>query len=111
MIQLLNTLHAAAVTHSVKLIEAGFTQAKIDGIAALKEKLAAADNAQEMAKKKRPSVTQERIATLNKCYEILQQVSKAGKIIFANDRAKYDQYLLPNERTQKKEEPAAPPVS
>ncbi len=108
MIKFLDMLHKAAVGHSAKLIEAGFPQEKIDNIAALSKQLSDADYAQEMAKKKRPSVTQERITILNDCYEVMQHVCKAGKIIFADDRAKYDQYLLPNERTQEKEEPAAP---
>jgi hypothetical protein len=113
MIQFLGVLNKTTIEHSAKLIEAGFSQEKIDKIAALKEQLTSADYDQEMAKKKRASVTQERINTLNECYEILQRVSKAGKIIFANDRAKYDQYLLPNERATKKEEtpPVQPPAT
>jgi hypothetical protein len=103
MIQLLGVLSKTANERSVKLIEAGFTQDKIDYITALKEKLTEADYNQEITKKKRTAVTQDRISALNECYEILQRVSKAGKIIFASDRAKYDQYLLPNERSEKKE--------
>ena len=110
MIQFLGIFHKAAVEHSAKLIEAGFTQEKIDKIAELKEQLTNADYEQEKAKKKRGFVTQERINVLNECFEMLKRVSKAGKIIFMNDRAKYDQYLLPNERSENKEEtPASPP--
>jgi hypothetical protein len=104
MIRFLGVLNKTAIEHSAKLIEAGFSQEKIDKIAALKEQLTTADYDQEMAKKKRASVTQERINALNECYEILQRVSKAGKIIFANDRAKYEQYLFPIERQTKKVE-------
>jgi hypothetical protein len=63
-----------------------------------------ADNNQEIHKKKRTFFTQNRITILNECYTILQQVCKAGKIIFTSDYAKYNQYLLPSEKPEKKEE-------
>ncbi|MHB8904612.1 MAG: hypothetical protein ACYC6D_00625 [Melioribacteraceae bacterium] len=108
MIQFLGVLHKTAVEFKTELIAAGFSQEKIDKIAALLTELINADYEQEMSKKKRPAITQERIEKLNECYSIMQKVSKAGKIIFANNRAKYDQYLLPIERIVKKPEEPAP---
>ena len=70
----------------------------------MRAELTEADYNQEMAKKGRPAVTQERINNLNDCYSYMQKVSKAAKIIFADNHAKYNQYLLPNERPEKKEE-------
>ena len=112
MIQFLGMLQKTAAEFSIDLIAAGFNQEKIDKIALLQTDLINADYEQEMSKKKRPAVTQERIEKLNECFQFMQKVSKAGKIIFANNRAKFDQYLMPNERIVKKpDEPAPAPVN
>jgi len=108
MIQFFGVLHKTAIEFSAQLIAAGFGQEKIDKIESLQTELIDADYKQEMSKKKRPVITQERIEKLNECYSIMQKVSKAGKIIFANNHAKYDQYLLPIERVTKKPEEPAP---
>ena len=109
MIQFLGILSKTAGEYSAQLTAAGFTQEKIDQISTLQTGLTNADYEQELSKKKRPLVTQERIRSLNECYEFLQKVSKAGKLIFAADYAKYQQYLLPIERQSKaKEDETAP---
>lgn len=108
MIQFLGVLHKTATEFSAELIAAGFSQEKIDKIELLQKELINADYEQELSKKKRPAVTQERIEKLNECYQLMQKVSKAGKIIFANNRAKFDQYLMPNEKVVKKPEEPAP---
>ena len=106
MIQFLSLLYQAATEYSVQLIAAGFTQDKIDQINILQSELTTADYNQELSKKRRPLLTQQRIEKLNECYEFMQNVSKAGKIIYSADFAKYEQYLLPYERTQKTDESA-----
>ena len=108
MVQFLGVLSKTALTYKDQLIEAGFTQEKIDQIAVLQSDLTQADYNQEIAKKGRPALTQERITNLNHCYGYMQKVSKAGKIIFDDDFVKYNQYLLPNDSAAKKEEPQAP---
>jgi hypothetical protein len=108
MIQFLGVLHKTAVEYSSELIAAGYSQDKIDRIDSLRTDLIGADFDQELSKKKRPTVTQERIEKLNECYAIMQKVSKAGKIIFAANYAKYNQYLMPNETAAKKPEEPAP---
>ncbi len=110
MIQFFGVLHKTSIEFSADLIAAGFNQEKIDKIASLQTDLTNADYEQEMSKKKRPAVTQERIEKLNECYQLMQKVSKAGKIIFVNNRAKFDQYLLPNERVVKKPDAPTPPT-
>ncbi len=108
MIQFLGVLHKTSIEFSAELIAAGFSQEKIDKIASLQSELINADYEQELSKKKRPAVTQERIEKLNESFQLMQKVSKAGKIIFANNRAKFDQYLMPNERVVKKPDEPAP---
>ncbi len=108
MIQFLGVLHKTTTEFSTDLIAAGFNQEKIDKIASLQTNLINADYEQELSKKKRPAVTQVRIEKLNECFQFMQKVSKAGKIIFANNRAKFDQYLMPNERVVKKPDEPAP---
>ncbi len=111
MIQFLGVLYNTAVTHKDQLIAAGFIDGRIESIKSLQTQLAEADYNQEKAKKARPAVTHERIAALNDCYSYMQKVSKAAKIIFANDYVKYNRYLLPNERAEKKVEETTPPPS
>lgn len=111
MIQFYGILGKTAAQYSAKLIAAGFSQEDIDKITTLHTELTNADYEQEISKKKRPAATQERIEMLNECYEYMKKVSRAGKIIFANDYVKYNQYLLPDESSSKKEEPAEPPTT
>lgn len=111
MIQFYGILGKTAAQYSAQLIAAGFTQVNIDKITTLHTELTNADYEQEISKKKRPAATQERILLLNECYEYLKKVSRAGKIIFANNYGKYNQYLLPDESSSKKEEPAEPPTA
>lgn len=111
MIQFYGILGKTAAQYSAQLIAAGFSQENIDKITTLHTELTNADYEQEISKKKRPAATQERIVLLNECYQYLQRVCKAGKIIFANDYVKYNQYLLPDESSFKKEEPTAPPTT
>jgi hypothetical protein len=104
MIQFLGILDKTARQYSQNLIDAGFSQEKINKIKTLQIELTDADYDQEMSKKKRPTLTQERITTLNECYEFMKKVSKAGKIIFSNNFVKYNQYMLPHEETTAKKE-------
>jgi len=111
MMQFLGILSKTADEYKNELIAAGFSQEKIDQINTLQTELTNADYEQELSKKKRPVLTQNRIENFNECYSYMQKVSKAGKIIFASDRAKYEQYLLPNERAIKPQNEPAPPES
>lgn len=111
MIQFYGILGKTAAQYSAQLIAAGFSQENIDKITTLHTELTNADYEQEISKKKRPAATQERIVLLNECYQYLQRVCKAGKIIFANDYVKYNQYMLPDETTTKKEETSTPPTN
>lgn len=96
-INFLTMLHAAGVKYTTELIAAGVTQEVIDQIITLRDALKDADQVQEVFKKNRPLETQTRVEKLNECWKFSKKVCKAGKIIFASDAAKYNQYLLPGE--------------
>jgi hypothetical protein len=104
MIRLLGIIDKTALNYKNDLIAAGFSETDIAKINALQVQLIDADYQQEIHKKKRPALTQQRITILNDCYTFMQRVSKASKIIFKTDKAKIDQYLLPSERAPKPEE-------
>ena len=104
MIRLLGIIDKTALSYKNDLIAAGFSETDIAKINALQVQLIDADYQQEIHKKKRPALTQQRITILNDCYTFMQRVSKASKIIFSSDKAKLDQYLLPSERAPKPEE-------
>lgn len=108
MILFLGFVYNAALQYKDHLLAAGLPEADIEKIKSLQTDLSKADLEQEKLKKKRPEFTQERIAILNQCYDSMQKVSKAGKIIFNDNYVKYNQYLLPNERSVKKEETVQP---
>lgn len=108
MILFLGLVYNTAVQYKDNLLAAGLPEADIEKIKSIKTDLSNADLEQEKLKKKRPELTQERIVILNQCYDAMQKVSKAGKIIFNDNYVKYNQYLLPNERTVKKEEVVQP---
>ena len=108
MVRLFGLAHKAAIQYTAELTAAGLAEGDIQRIKTLQDELTTADYEQEKHKKKRPSLTQERITALNECYEFMHKVNKAAKIIFAADYAKYNQYLLPNESPAKVVEEPAP---
>lgn len=106
MIQLLGILYKGMIRYQTKLNEVGLSLAKIEQASELQTQLTSVNFDQEIAKKKRPTLTQERITALNDCFEYMQKVSRAGKIIFVKDYAKYNQYLLPYEKSGQPEKSA-----
>lgn len=104
MIKFLGVLYKTTLKYKTQLLNAGLPEEKVERIQDLQNELEEADYNQEIAKKGRPLLTQDRINMLNECYGYMQKVSKAAKIIFAGNYAKYNQYLLPSESAEKKEE-------
>ena len=84
----------AAAKYSAELIAAGFDQHAIDNIQLTFDKLVTANNDQEYYKGERQAITQQRIEKMNAAWEIVLNVCKAGKIIYADNPAKYKQYVL-----------------
>ena len=90
----MSVLITASDKYKVELNAAGFDQAQIDKIQTTFDKLVTANNDQEYYKGERQAITQQRIEKMNACWEIVLNVCKAGKIIYADNPAKYKQYLL-----------------
>ncbi|MCD4819483.1 MAG: hypothetical protein K8S23_12405 [Candidatus Cloacimonetes bacterium] len=90
----LTVLHTTATKYSTELIAVGFDQAAISGIKTTFDKLLNANNAQKYYKGERLTITQQRIELMNATWEIVLNVCKAGKIIYADNPAKYKQYVI-----------------
>lgn len=110
MMPFMRTLHTQAVKYVAELTAVNFPQAEIDKIAALAAELQTADHEQEMYKKNRLVITQERVESLNKAWGYLVDVNKASKVIFAGNYAKLKQYFLPGEASTKQDEEPVTPV-
>ena len=109
MISFMENFHRVAEKYKVKLLDANYTQEKIDEIEALRSQLHTANKNQEAFKKGRPVLTQDRITTLNKPWEEVLLVHKAAKNIYHDDTAKFGQYKLPATETPPGEEPPEEP--
>lgn len=99
MIQFLLLLYKGMHHYKADLINAGLNEVVIEEANTLMEQLSSVNYNREITKKIRPALTLERIDALNACYEQMQIVARAAKIIFAGNYAKYKQYLLPANRT------------
>lgn len=93
MIQFLDELHNACTIYSGQLIAAGYSQVAIDEIIEIREKLQLGNFRQEVFKKERPKLTEDRIIILNKCYNMMVQVNAAAQLVFRDDYAKQKQYV------------------
>jgi hypothetical protein len=109
MIEFMRDLYATAQKYSVELIAKNFTQAKIDEVGALYQQLNASDTSQEAYKGTREVLTQDRVILLNKVWTTTVNVCRAGKLIYMNNYAKYQQYVLPGDSTTPDEEDPTPP--
>jgi len=94
MMDFITTLVKASGKYSVELIAAGYTQAAIDKLTTLKEQLINANDDQEYYKKERKALNQERVMLINEAWAIAQDICRAGKIIYSDNYAKYQQYVL-----------------
>jgi hypothetical protein len=95
MVQFMKNFHSAAVKYSGQLIAVNFTQVMIDEIETRRAALNNTNNIQEQFKKERLSITETRITKLKAMWNFCQTVCETGKLIFRNQYAKYQQYLLP----------------
>ena len=95
MIQFMKELYAVANKHQQELIAVGYSQAMIDEINDLQNQLDEANKAQELFGRNRSNLTNERVTAFNAVWETLVMVCRVGKIIYAEDAAKFKQYMLP----------------
>ena len=94
MILFMDRLHSLAMDKNTELIAAGYGQASIDEIKTLHDALNQANCTQEMLKRQRVTTTQTRIKLLNTAWKFMSKTAKAAKLIYKNNYAKYNQYLL-----------------
>ncbi len=76
------------------LINAGFTESNIERIDELANELQGKLNAQHAFIKRTASRTNERTTAFNNVWEVMTQISNAAKLIFKDNPAKYEFYLL-----------------
>ncbi len=83
--------------YKVQLIAIGYPQIEIDKSETLRGELEALNAAQDLLKKTNVGGTQTRITLNNIVYNTyMVRVGKLGKMVWKNDFAKYQRYLLPN---------------
>ncbi len=95
MLKFFRLLHGAATEYSAQLIAKNYTAAMIAEIETLHAALLTADTEQEKFKTDIPVYTRDRSQKHNAVYAICQTVCETGKLIFRDDYAKFQKYLLP----------------
>ena len=95
MILFMDRLHKTAVEYNTELIAAGYIQTDIDEINTLQGQLKNANRDQEIKIRKRGTATQTRIGLLNAAWDFMTKTAKAAKIIYKDNYAKFNEYLLP----------------
>lgn len=95
LLRFMETFFVTATKYAAQLATVNYDAAAVAEIGTLKTALDNADIAQEKFKGTRQTITEERIVKHNAVWDITVRVSKAGKIIFMNDPAKYQLFLLP----------------
>lgn len=93
MVQFLDEMHKACVKYQAQLIASGLSAGAILEIQTIRSELQDATTSQEVFKKQRPRLTEDRITTLNECYEILVQINAAAQRVYKNDYAKRNQFV------------------
>lgn len=95
MLQFMQTFFATATKYAAELDAAGYDAAAVADIDTKRIDLDKANTAQEKFKGTRLVTTEDRIIAMNKAWDTMLQVSKAGKSIFSANQAKYQWFLLP----------------
>lgn len=93
MIQFLDEMSKACVKYQAELIEKGFTEVAIAEILIIRAELLNSNTDQEVYKKQRPKLTEDRITTLNTCYEFVTLLNAAAQRVYKDDYAKQKQFV------------------
>ena len=93
MIQFLDEMSKACVKYQAQLIAKGFSAAAIAEILTIRTELQTSNTNQEVFKKQRPKLTEDRVVILNNCYELLTQVNAAAQRVYKDDFAKQKQFV------------------
>ena len=100
---LLDMAATAAERDQAELAAKGFSAAQLAGLKALADSLDVADTSQEMRKGINQEGTGDYVQAQNRAYSFGQQLSKAAKVVFAQDASKQQLYRL-NDTTQPQKE-------
>lgn len=95
MVQFMQKFFDTATKYAAELDAVGFDAAAIAEIQTLGVALVDANRAQESFKGTRSTTAQDRVLAMNAVWDVMVRVSKAGKIIFMDNPAKYQLFLLP----------------
>ncbi|MCD4819781.1 MAG: hypothetical protein K8S23_13940 [Candidatus Cloacimonetes bacterium] len=99
MIQYMKVVCAVSNTNKDALLAVGFTQANIDELNTLSSQLDAANIDQQVFMKERTTLANQRVELMNKVWEVIQHICKVGKIIYADDYSRYQQYVMYEKRS------------
>jgi hypothetical protein len=94
MVQFLDEMSKACVKYQPQLLTAGYNAPAIVEIQTIRTELLTANSTQEVFKKQRPKLTEDRIIILNTCYNFVTQVNQAAQLVFKTDFAKQKQYVF-----------------
>ncbi len=89
----LESLHTIADKYKTQLLASGCKQTLIDSIGTIATTLRTTNTQQELLKRGRPTLTADRIAVLNTCYDTLMTVYAAAKQIYKKDPVKQAQFV------------------
>jgi len=92
--EFMDVFYHAVLQYKVELIQAGFSQDKIDEIETRKNELDQAIIAQNLYLKEKTSLTSQRIKGMNDLWEKMSLISKVSKLIYFDNPVKYHNYLL-----------------
>ena len=95
MIFFMDTLAKTAAKYKDQLVKGGMNPNVIDALPKLAEELHEANQRQEQFKDERAELTQERIKRVNALYAPLARIGDIAKIIYADNQAKLNTYLMP----------------
>ncbi len=95
MTQFMQTFFKTATKYAAELAAVNYNAAAVAEIQTLGTTLNDANIAQEKFKGTRWTITETRIVAHNAAWDVMLQVSKAGKVIFQKSPAKYQWFLLP----------------
>lgn len=85
--------------YKTELVEAGCSETLIDNLPQQLDNLKQSNTDQEMFKKERGLITQDRIEKLNELYNCLVPVSQMAQIIYADDEARLARYRIPSPKS------------
>jgi hypothetical protein len=94
MIYFMQRLHKTAEKYATQLLAASCPQNRIDELLTLANDLLDANVVQEAFKKNRPGLTAARIILMNDVWKRILRVSQAGKVIYSDNYAEYQKYVI-----------------